>query len=114
MSKPLALSRSTSVSSDRIFLGSSAAISARIALLTASADTASPPSAAWIALVKKYLSSNSPRAQLRYRSEEQTSELQSLMRILYAVFCLKKKQQTTLKNNSTNTTISYNTTTHQI
>src|SRR3546814_7067551 len=31
------------------------------------------------------------------RSEEHTSELQSLMRISYAVFCLKKK--TTLKNN---------------
>src|SRR3546814_1728547 len=27
------------------------------------------------------------------RSEEHTSELQSLMRIAYAVFCLKKKQQ---------------------
>src|SRR3546814_4205969 len=27
----------------------------------------------------------------RYRSEAHTSELQSLMRILYAVFCLKKK-----------------------
>src|SRR3546814_10764021 len=26
-----------------------------------------------------------------YRSEEHTSELQSLMRISYAVFCLKKK-----------------------
>src|SRR3546814_4155652 len=30
------------------------------------------------------------------RSEEHTSELQSLMRISYAVFCLKKKKQ---KNN---------------
>src|SRR3546814_6066024 len=29
----------------------------------------------------------------RIRSEEHTSELQSLMRISYAVFCLKKKQQ---------------------
>src|SRR3546814_5053760 len=29
------------------------------------------------------------------RSEEHTSELQSLMRISYAVFCLKKKTQTT-------------------
>src|SRR3546814_4386388 len=29
------------------------------------------------------------------RSEEHTSELQSLMRISYAVFCLKKKRQTT-------------------
>src|SRR3546814_2664707 len=32
----------------------------------------------------------SPAAQ-RNRSEEHTSELQSLMRISYAVFCLKKK-----------------------
>src|SRR3546814_9989812 len=30
---------------------------------------------------------------LAYRSEEHTSELQSLMRISYAVFCLKKKTQ---------------------
>src|SRR3546814_1614333 len=29
------------------------------------------------------------------RSEENTSELQSLMRISYAVFCLQKKNQTT-------------------
>src|SRR3546814_3053538 len=32
-----------------------------------------------------------PRA--RFRSEEHTSELQSLMRISYAVFCLKKKKK---------------------
>src|SRR3546814_8396643 len=32
---------------------------------------------------------------LRTRSEEHTSELQSLMRISYAVFCLKKKKKTT-------------------
>src|SRR3546814_3675489 len=32
------------------------------------------------------------------RSEEHTSELQSLMRISYAVFCLKKKKQTKTKN----------------
>src|SRR3546814_9291221 len=30
------------------------------------------------------------------RSEEHTSELQSLMRISYAVFCLKKKQNTNI------------------
>src|SRR3546814_7866273 len=30
------------------------------------------------------------------RSEEHTSELQSLMRISYAVFCLKKKKTTTI------------------
>src|SRR3546814_5157256 len=35
------------------------------------------------------------------RSEEHTSELQSLMRISYAVFCLKKKkQQTTIHTKS--------------
>src|SRR3546814_9800507 len=33
----------------------------------------------------------------RERSEEHTSELQSLMRISYAVFCLKKKNTTTHK-----------------
>src|SRR3546814_8744286 len=35
------------------------------------------------------------------RSEEHTSELQSLMRISYAVFCLKKKQQTNTQSIST-------------
>src|SRR3546814_9895118 len=34
------------------------------------------------------------RAQAARRSEEHTSELQSLMRISYAVFCLKKKKPT--------------------
>src|SRR3546814_7097522 len=34
------------------------------------------------------------RDEPRERSEEHTSELQSLMRISYAVFCLKKKQTT--------------------
>src|SRR3546814_4142033 len=33
------------------------------------------------------------------RSEEHTSELPSLMRISYAVFCLKKKKNRTLNNN---------------
>src|SRR3546814_8065062 len=32
-----------------------------------------------------------------FRSEEHTSELQSLMRISYAVFCLKKKNHTKTK-----------------
>src|SRR3546814_1993345 len=38
---------------------------------------------------------NNARHKIRrvgFRSEEHTSELQSLMRISYAVFCLKKKQ----------------------
>src|SRR3546814_2386381 len=36
-----------------------------------------------------------PRLLTAIRSEEHTSELQSLMRISYAVFCLKKKRKTT-------------------
>src|SRR3546814_2705761 len=54
----------------------------------------------------------------RCRSEEHTSELQSLMRISYAVFCLKKKKkktsthplkQTHIKEeNKTKTKIPYN------
>src|SRR3546814_4573986 len=39
-----------------------------------------------------------------WRSEEHTSELQSLMRISYAVFCLKKKKKitnTTTKSHAT-------------
>src|SRR3546814_2886108 len=42
-------------------------------------------SQAWGRLIGDYLQ----------RSEEHTSELQSLMRISYAVFCLKKKKQQT-------------------
>src|SRR3546814_5023583 len=63
---------------------------------------------------KRYAISNGIAAQIgdtrRYnasliagRSEEHTSELQSLMRISYAVFCLKKKkktQNTKYKNNA--------------
>src|SRR3546814_3632657 len=38
------------------------------------------------------------------RSEEHTSELQSLMRISYAVFCLKKKKYAHRRNGGTATT----------
>src|SRR3546814_8389752 len=42
------------------------------------------------------------RAAPKWRSDEHTSELQSLMRISYAVFCLnKKKQQQQLEQNTT-------------
>src|SRR3546814_7021787 len=39
--------------------------------------------------------------QGRVRSEEHTSELQSLMRHSYAVFCLKKKNRTYLRSSAT-------------
>src|SRR3546814_7715529 len=43
----------------------------------------------WIVTLRAFISTVSPfRAK---RSEEHTTELQSLMRISYAVFCLKKK-----------------------
>src|SRR3546814_2015872 len=41
------------------------------------------------------------KGELVVRSEEHTSELQSLMRISYAVFCLKKKITTNKKNTNT-------------
>src|SRR3546814_10238176 len=47
------------------------------------------------------------------RSEEHTSELQSLMRISYAVFCLKKKKTITHKTNfNRHNTTSHTSTTH--
>src|SRR3546814_2016785 len=42
-----------------------------------------------------------PSAPEGERSEEHTSELQSLMRISYAVFCLKKKKKNKKTRNST-------------
>src|SRR3546814_4317553 len=44
------------------------------------------------------LRSVAPAELPRIRSEEHTSELQSLMRISYAVFCLKKKKRTQTKD----------------
>src|SRR3546814_6056015 len=42
------------------------------------------------------------------RSEEHTSELQSLMRISYAVFCLKKKKETTTKTHQAHEQCTHN------
>src|SRR3546814_2105812 len=50
--------------------------------------------------------------RLRSRSEEHTSELQSLMRISYAVFCLKKKTTTTTVNLQINVLQTYTKTTY--
>src|SRR3546814_6524139 len=62
-----------------------------------------PPSKVMISTSEDFVqyakSGNTPRLKMpksppaRPRSEEHTSELQSLMRISYAVFCLKKKNQ---------------------
>src|SRR3546814_5609484 len=47
------------------------------------------------------------RGEAECRSEEHTSELQSLMRISYAVFCLKKTTHIHVTLNSTNSHRSY-------
>src|SRR3546814_7174975 len=46
------------------------------------------------------------------RSEEHTSELQSLMRISYAVFCLKKKKNSIVHKSNTQMTLTNNTSHH--
>src|SRR3546814_9805055 len=43
--------------------------------------------------VRRHFDGFSTKELLEMRSEEHTSELQSLMRISYAVFCLKKKKK---------------------
>src|SRR3546814_6082456 len=44
-------------------------------------------------MVLKQIVEQRAEVENQYRSEENTSELQSLMRISYAVFCLKKKKR---------------------
>src|SRR3546814_6591389 len=53
------------------------------------ADAAEQPQFRQIVLLRPFVAEFHQRAN---RSEEHTSELQSLMRISYAVFCLKKKK----------------------
>src|SRR3546814_3458960 len=48
------------------------------------------------------------------RSEEHTSELQSLMRISYAVFCLKKKKTTNYTKYESHNSAHHHTTKHYI
>src|SRR3546814_6005494 len=73
-------------------------------------DNATPVGGAWLCINfgnKKscFLPDESPRFRYAYirngRSEEHTSELQSLMRISYAVFCLKKKKKNKINYNDT-------------
>src|SRR3546814_8882543 len=57
-------------------------------------DAAGKPSAldSFRPEVIERLDAHFPCSVVEHRSEEHTSELQSLMRISYAVFCLKKKK----------------------
>src|SRR3546814_8257343 len=74
------------------------------AIIANAARAASPPLSFsdLRARTHAWASFSTVKIPLPTRSEEHTSELQSLMRISYAVFCLKKKKHTkysTLKNN---------------
>src|SRR3546814_9452232 len=64
-----------------------------------SAVSAEPPNA--LKLMGNTICEHAPSAFAIRRSEEHTSELQSLMRISYAVFCLKKKKNKQTHNNHT-------------
>src|SRR3546814_8785003 len=50
------------------------------------------------AVISSYDHTDTTRCESQPRSEEHTSELQSLMRISYAVFCLKKNIKTSIQN----------------
>src|SRR3546814_10187256 len=65
---------------------------ARASRRTANSSPGWRPAVPVQALIVRARPTDGPRiGQHRFRSEEHTSELQSLMRISYAVFCLKKK-----------------------
>src|SRR3546814_3856818 len=55
----------------------------------------------WIEAIPFTETRNYVQRVLENRSEEHTSELQSLMRISYAVFCLNKKKKVTITNITT-------------
>src|SRR3546814_8120576 len=68
---------------------------------TGHAPRAPRPAAADTAAPTPDPSDRHPLAERPIRSEEHTSELQSLMRISYAVFCLKKTRWKTLRYRQT-------------
>src|SRR3546814_2312960 len=65
--------------------------------------TPSAPSRLARFMLSLMINATSRSAQIRCRSEEHTSELQSLVRISYAVFCLKKKKHTIDQHTENNT-----------
>src|SRR3546814_16084910 len=59
------------------------------------AHTENPKPYKWVKSADEILAAVKQFCQKTIKSEEHTSELQSLMRISYAVFCLKKKKKNT-------------------
>src|SRR3546814_6120518 len=72
---------------------------ARAELRAAGYDLATVQRAAVTEVAANYVSYRAIEARLVERSEEHTSELQSLMRNSYAVFCLKKKKKKQKQSN---------------
>src|SRR3546814_7017026 len=78
-----------------VYAAALAASRIRKAPITASAAFIQPGMTSSVTLRKEALGQPTRSASQRQgRSEEHTSELQSLMRNSYAVFCLKKKNKT--------------------
>src|SRR3546814_10841538 len=71
-----------------------------IAAMARGATPVKAPERNYTTDVDALLAAVTPKTKI-VRSEEHTSELQSLMRISYAVFCLKKKRKTKPKNHPT-------------
>src|SRR3546814_8851424 len=67
-----------------------------IPLGTASPQAEIPSAKRMSTIAEGSVKPNQAASAPAYRSEEHTSELQSLMRISYAVFCLKKKKHNKL------------------
>src|SRR3546814_7533638 len=92
--------------SRRALLGAFAATSAAIVAAPATAETLRREFEAWddepIVLRRTKQGRSDSKFRYHNRSEEHTSELQSLMRISYAVFCLNKKTKQ-LRNKTTKT-----------
>src|SRR3546814_8046815 len=72
-------------------LASYDAVSLSVPVVQAMADRAEPDLVVWGSVIPNLGWSNIAR-EIWLRSEEHTSDIQSLMRISYAVFCLKKKK----------------------
>src|SRR3546814_1961084 len=71
-----------------------------------SSDLSWPTNSLWVLMTLKAISHDITAWTMmnhHRRSEEHTSELQSLMRISYAVFCLKKKKRNITTDSRNNT-----------
>src|SRR3546814_2561692 len=82
----------------RVFIVTSSLSRADVAQAFAAAANGTPPRAHFVQLY--WLLTTYFGACVVMRSEEHTSELQSLMRISYAVFCLNKKKDRNIENNT--------------